>query len=139
MENQFNHVHDEVQIKATGVCLCWSKKSVDMSNHFVKSFRNMLIRIHKVGPGGYWTKCYYIKDTLRHMNQTDARRFCEGMGGNLLTIRDEHEREYIHEHLLDDMGAVWLGVERFGPLRGESYNLMMITIKFVAIRHNITF
>ena len=54
----------------------------------------------KVGPGGYWTKCYYINKKLKKMNQSDARKFCEEMGGNLLTMREKHEKEFIHENLI---------------------------------------
>ena len=53
------------------------------------------------------------------MNGADGRRYCERMGGNLVTIRDEHEREYVHEHLLAAMGAIWLGAERSEPVLGE--------------------
>ena len=75
----------------------------------------------KVGPGGYWTKCYYINKKLRKMNQTDARKFCEEMGGNLLTMREKHEKEFIHENMdhLRIMDSIWLGVDRMEPLNGD--------------------
>ena len=57
------------------------------------------------------------------MNGADGRRYCERMGGNLVTIRDEHEREYIHEHLDGAMGAIWLGAERSEPVLGEPKSL----------------
>ena len=74
----------------------------------------------KVGPGGYWTKCYYINEKLKKMSQTDARKFCEEMGGNLLTMRDKHERDFIHEHVGHSIGSIWLGVDRSEPLNGDT-------------------
>ena len=78
-----------------------------------------LATLFKVGPGGYWTKCYYINKKLKKMNQTAARKFCKEMDGNLLMMREKHERDYIHEQVDYSMGSIWLGVDRLEPLDGD--------------------
>nr|XP_047141831.1 uncharacterized protein LOC101241607 isoform X2 [Hydra vulgaris] len=97
----------------------WEIKNLNSLNGFICKSRRATNHICNEGWTGYRKYCYFVQSTNEILGQTWIESFssCQSKGGNLLSIENQEENQFVQSSLIKDNADYWIGLNKLWNYR----------------------